>query len=202
MDTGFVAITLLAFGFVGWYGAGSLYNRFVSKKLMRKIGESLKKYRVSKELTTLGSSGFIVNMDKPMEKIRKLSISVVLSKREMPINWIVDYVRGKRDTITIKAVLASKPRYDVDVFRIDNYYGKILSRKLDMDKAAILDGVYVYPVEARGKGKVENILRIMRRSRGIWWVSVKREGLHVMITSDSSTADNMRDLLRLLEDLA
>jgi hypothetical protein len=202
LDTGFIAITLLAFGFVGWYGAGSLFNRYKSKKMLKTVAQHLKKYRGSKEVTPLGSSGFIIDMDKPTDKIKKLSLGIVLSKRELPINWIVDYIRGKRDTLTIKAVFNKKPGYDADIYRLDNYYGKILHKKVAKDRYRELGGVYLYPGDAIKKGKVKNAVRFMEREKGVWWISLKREGVHLIITANPRVVDNLGSIMRLIEDLS
>ena len=202
MDTGFIAITLLAFGFVGWYGAGSLFNRYKSRRLLKTVAQHLKKYKGSKEVTPLGSSGFIINMDKPTDKIKKLSLGVVLSKRELPINWIVDYIRGKRDTLTIKAVFNKKPGYDADVYRVDNYYGRAIHKKVVRGRYREVDGVYVYPGDAIKKGKVKSALRLMEREEDIWWISLKKEGVHLIITAHPKVVDNLGGIIRLVEDLS
>ena len=202
MDTGFIAITLLAFGFVGWYGAGSLFNRYKSRRMLKTIARHLKKYGGSKEVTPLGSSGFIINMDKPSDGIRKLSLGVVLSKRELPINWIVDYIRGKRDTLTIKAVFNKKPGYDADIYRVDNYYGRTIHRKLAKDRYRELDGVYVFPSDVVKKGKVKSIVRLMEKIEGIWWISLKKEGVHLIITAHPKVVDDLNIIMRLVEELS
>ena len=202
MDIGFIVITLLAFGFIGWYGVGSLYNRYRSNKIMKIIWAETKKYRIPGELTTLGSSGFIINIDKPTERISKLSIGVVMSKRELPINWMVDLIRGKRDTLMIKAVLNEKPKYDFDIFRTNNYYGKNLRKRLNEKDRIEINSISIYPTVVKDRGKVNMALKFMEKEGDMWWISLKKEGVHLLLISNLKIASRIKKVLRLVEDLS
>ncbi len=194
-------VTLLAIGFVGWYAVGSLYNRRRSNVMLRRVWRALRIFKAPGEMESLGSSGFIVALRKPTRHFRALSISLTLEKRELPVNWFVDLLRGKRDTLTVKVALKSPIPVNAEVYRPKSYFGGIaerLSRKLGFQLRR--RGEVTLAFEAYN-GFLESILRFVARNREIWWVSVRRDGGILIINSHASIIDRLDRLLQFLESL-
>jgi len=199
LDEQILYITLLAFAFIGWYGAGALYNRRKSNKTMKSVWRTAKRYGVPGKLTSLGSSGFIINITEPTEKLRWITISLILSKRELPINWLVDALRGKRDTITIKATYKNKPRYEFNIFRVNNYFGKTLSTRYNQEDLLKIDDIYIYPRGEASKKKVVDAIDLMKKNREIWWISLSREGTHLITTCHVNITPKINTVLRYID---
>lgn len=189
-------ITLLAFAFVGFYGAGSFYNRHISNKMLKIVWKKLRKYNVEGELISLGSSGFIITLNKPTRYFNSLAVSMVLGKREFPINWLIDFLRGKRDTLNIKVVLKRRPPINIEIFRGNNYYGKILSKKLGI---RISEDIIIIP-NINYKFS-EYIKRTMIKEKDIWWVSIREKGIHLSINCNARLIYTLDKVLKMIENV-
>jgi hypothetical protein len=196
-----ILITALALLFIGSYGAGALYNRLKSNRILKRIWRQLKIYGVSGEYTSLGSSGFIIRLKNPTKKIKALEITIVLGKREFPINWIIDLIRGKRDNITIKSIFEKKPKYEIDIFKRGNYYGNILARKLG-DNVDTTNQIYVYPKGNLNKEKVSRITDFFNKNKGIWWASLRKTPPHLLIIGSLNIANNINKVIKLVTEIA
>lgn len=193
-----VLIFALAFGFVGWYGAFAAYNRYKTNKILKIITTRLSKYGLRGELYSLGSSGFILIFDEPTKNIKSLSIASSLAKRELPINWLIDHLRGKRDEIVIKVVLRNAPRVNIDLFRKKSYYGKILNKRLNINSDA-MNSIIIHP-HKRSK-IIDRVERLMKNYSGIWWISLRSKGINITLNSDLNIINNIETVMETFDKI-
>lgn len=117
MDTGLVVIIGLCVILALWYGVGYLYNRQRGQRLFRWLEKGLDVLGGEQESGWIGSpaSGARVNIVHANPPFRRMEITLLLANREMPLLWLFDYLRGKRDRVIIKATLRSPRRGEIEI---------------------------------------------------------------------------------------
>ncbi len=111
--TGLDIVIILAFVFVIWYIAGAQWQRRVSKRYVRVLGETaqaLSRSGAMPRVRWLGQALFQLVVDDAVEPFAKLSIVTLLKPRESVLLWLVAVLRRRGDSITVRADLRSPPR--------------------------------------------------------------------------------------------
>jgi hypothetical protein len=100
-----------------WYGGGYLYNRRRGQCLFRWLETGLDVLGGKREAGWIGSpaSGARVNVIHANPPFRRLEITLLLENREVPLLWLLDRLRGKRDRLIIRTTLRSPRRGEVEV---------------------------------------------------------------------------------------
>ncbi len=100
-----------------WYVAGHIYNRHRGLRLCRWLEAGLNALGGEKEVGWIGSpaSGARINIRRAKPPFRRLEITLLLENREVPLLWLSDHLRGRRDRVTIRGTLRSPERGEVEV---------------------------------------------------------------------------------------
>jgi len=117
MNPGTVAIIGLCVFLALWYGGGYLYNRHRGQRLFRWLETGLDVLGGEQEAGWIGSpaSGARVNVLHAAAPFRRLEITLLLENREVPLLWLLDYLRGKQDGLIIRATLRSPRRGEIEI---------------------------------------------------------------------------------------
>ncbi|MBL7065218.1 MAG: hypothetical protein ISS49_13580 [Anaerolineae bacterium] len=117
MDPGVIAVIGLCVFLALWYGGGYLYNRRRGQRLFRWLEIGLDVLGGERESGWIGSpaSGARINVIHAAPPFRRLEITLLLENREIPLLWLLDYLRGKQDGLIIRATLRSPRRGEVEV---------------------------------------------------------------------------------------
>jgi len=117
MNKGAMAIIALSGLLVIWYAAGHLYNRRRGGSLRCWLESGLDVFGGEREAEWIGSpaSGARFTIRRANPPLRRLEITLLLANREIPLLWLLDHLRGKRDRIIIRGTLRSPRRGEVEV---------------------------------------------------------------------------------------
>lgn len=117
MTPGTIAIIVVSVLLAGWYVAAHVYNRRRGLRLRRWLESGLDALGGEREAGWIGSpaSGARFNVRRADPPFRRLEITLLLANREIPLLWLADYLRGKRDRLIIRATLRSPRRGEVSV---------------------------------------------------------------------------------------
>ena len=117
MDPEIVAVVGLCLFLVLWYAAGYLYNRRQGQHLFFWLEQGLDVLGSKREAGWLGSpaSGARVNILEAHPPFRRLELTLLLERREVPLLWLLDRLRGRRDWLVIKATLRSPGREEWEI---------------------------------------------------------------------------------------
>ena len=117
MDPGIIAIIGLCVFLALWYGGGYLYNRHRGQRLFRWLETGLEVLGSEREAGWIGSpaSGARINVIHAAAPFRRLEITLLLENREIPLLWLLDYLRGRRDRLIIRATLRSPRRGEIEI---------------------------------------------------------------------------------------
>jgi hypothetical protein len=100
---------------LAWYIAAHLYNRRRGRRLRRWVEARLTALGGEREAGWIGSpaSGARFNVRRADPPFRRLEATLLLANREIPLLWLVDHLRGRRDRIIIRGTLRSPRRGEV-----------------------------------------------------------------------------------------
>jgi hypothetical protein len=117
MNPGTLAIVALSALLLAWYIAGHLYNRRRGRRLRRWLAEGLDVLGGERKEGWIGSpaTGARINVTRAEAPFRRLEITLLLANREIPLLWLLDHLRRRRDRIIIRATLRSPRRGGVQV---------------------------------------------------------------------------------------
>lgn len=102
--------------FVAWYFLGIWFNRQRGIHLARSLHDRLNALG-AEELTGrwVNSSIFQFDARRATSPIGKLTAIIVLESRELPLIWLVNLLRGRRDLLVLRMDLRSTPRADLEL---------------------------------------------------------------------------------------
>jgi hypothetical protein len=117
MNPGTLAVGAVSALLVVWYLVGHLYNRRRGRRLRNWLTDGLDMLGGKREEGWIGSpaSGARVNIIHADPPFRRLEVTLLLANREIPLLWLVEHLRGRRDRIIIRATLRSPRRGEVRV---------------------------------------------------------------------------------------
>lgn len=117
MDPGTIAVVVLCAFLTLWYAGGYLYNRRLGHRLFCWLDAGLDVLGGERQAGWIGSSSsgvrFHIHHAKP--PFRRAEITLLLARREIPLLWLLDYLRGKRDGLIIKTTLRSAEQGELEV---------------------------------------------------------------------------------------
>jgi hypothetical protein len=117
MDTGTAVVIALSGSLVLWYAGGHVYNRRRGQRLFRWLEAGLDV--LGGEVTSgwMGSpaTGARVNIQHADAPFRRLQIVLLLASREVPLWWLLDHLRGRRDRLIMKMTLRTPRRGEVEI---------------------------------------------------------------------------------------
>lgn len=117
MEPATLTVIALCVALVLWYGGGHLYNRRRGRRLFRWLEKGLHVLGDEREMGWIGSpaSGARVNVVHANPPLRRAEITLLLTNREIPLLWLLDHLRGRRDRVIIQATLRSPRRVELRV---------------------------------------------------------------------------------------
>jgi hypothetical protein len=118
VDPGTTTVIGLCAFLVLWYGVGSIYNRHLGRRLYLWLESGLAVLGGRREASWIGSlaSGARIHITRAEPPFARLEITLLLARREIPLLWLIDHLRGKRDKLIIRATLRSPRRGEIEVY--------------------------------------------------------------------------------------
>jgi hypothetical protein len=117
MDRGTVAVIGLCLALAAWYAVGHLYNLRHGRRLFAWLDAGLEVLGGERTAGWIGSaaSGARIQVLHAEAPFRRLEITLLLERREIPLLWLLDHLRGRRDGLIIKATLRSPRPGELEV---------------------------------------------------------------------------------------
>jgi hypothetical protein len=117
MNQGTMAVIAVSALLAAWYAAGHVYNRGRGLRFRRWLEAGLSALEGEREAGWIGSpaSGARINVRRAKRPFRRLQVTLLLENREIPLLWLLDRLRGRRDRIILRGTLRSPRRGEVRV---------------------------------------------------------------------------------------
>lgn len=127
-----------------WYPFGRQMNRRRGPQALRWLREAVRAYEGKASVNWIGASAFRVDVQGALGPFKKVGMMVLLEAREMLLLWIINRLRGQRDTLVIKGDLRLKPKTDLEMTRRGWRAGRAM-RALEREGWAVdsLKGMFI-----------------------------------------------------------
>ena len=110
------AVIALSILLVIWYVAGSWLNRRRALNLLRWVREGVQNLGGRATMRWLGrTSGFQVSVKGAKRPFKKIEMMVLLEPREVLLLWLFNRLRGRRDMMSFKADLRTRPKAELEI---------------------------------------------------------------------------------------
>jgi hypothetical protein len=117
VNRGTAVVIALCLVLVVWYAIGYLYNLRHGRRLFAWLEAGLDALGGERTAGWIGSAASgariqILHADAPF---RRLEMTLLLERREIPLLWLLDHLRGRRDRLIMKATLRSPRQGELEV---------------------------------------------------------------------------------------
>lgn len=190
-----------------WYVIGMWYNRRQSIRVLNWLREGVVPLGGETQAAWIGTaaSGARIVVSRAYPPFRQLEITYLLESRELFPLWLVNLLRGKRDEVTIKALLRSPRQGVVEVVAP----GSRIERSLRQDSRAAWhwgQGPYGLRVACRGsQGKALSaaITSFLQKHKlSLYRFSCRKESPHLLIHARLAGLVDQSPATSFFEDLA
>lgn len=129
MSFGVYLVILLSLLFIGWFGIGYWLNLKKKSKILKQTLNVLSgELKDNTKYTSLASTGFMLWTSTGN---LKLHLRLFLGKREFPIMWVMDYLRGRIDRLEVYLELQSINSCSrASYYNVKSYWGKLYSKRV------------------------------------------------------------------------
>src|SRR6267143_6922730 len=128
LDPGPIAVVSVAVFFLVWYYAAFVYSRRVAARVAREFKDAVLALGGTSKIRWFGTTAFRMTTEAASPPFKEASVTVTLRPREMPINWAIGTVQGRRDAALVEASLRSQPRMSFELVDPATRLGKRRSR--------------------------------------------------------------------------
>lgn len=109
---------------VGWFAVGVIYNLRRGEALLRWMRGGLPLIGERTTLRWLGTSVAELVIAHPRRPFRRLETLLVLAPRDLPWFWLLAALQGRRDTLILRAHLATPPGVDFELADPSHWTGR------------------------------------------------------------------------------
>lgn len=117
MNRGTMAVIAVSVFLVVWYAVAHIYNLRRGRRLRQWLEAGLDDLGGKRETGWIGSpaSGARFTLRGAKAPFKRMEITLLLENREIPILWLLDYLRDRRDRLIMRATLRTPRRGRVQV---------------------------------------------------------------------------------------
>lgn len=119
---------VVAVVFLVWYYAAYVYSRRLAVRVGRELKVAVLTLGGTSHIRWFGTTAFRMTTEDASPPFRQVSVTVTLRPREMPINWAIGTVQGRRDAALVEASLRTQPRMSFELVDPATRLGKRRSR--------------------------------------------------------------------------
>ena len=110
---------------MGWFAFGILFNLRRGNALLRWMQLGLPSIGERTTFRWLGSSAVEMIIQKAHPPFRRLETVIVLAPRDVPWLWLIALLRGRHDTLILRAHLSVSPRPDLELADPRSWTGRM-----------------------------------------------------------------------------
>jgi hypothetical protein len=140
IDLSLVAVFVVAIVFLVWYYAAFVYSRRLAARIARELKEAILGLGGTSRIRWFGTAAFRMTTEGANPPFKEFAVTVTLRPREMPINWAIGTVQGRRDAALVEAALRKDPTVGFELVDPRTRIGQRRRRTRTDWSATTLDG--------------------------------------------------------------
>ena len=201
-------IAALAVALVAWFAAGTIWNVSRGRALMRWMQDGLPVLGERTTMRWLGSSAVELVISDAKAPFAGVTLVIFLEPRDTPWMWALSRSRGRRDTLIIRGVLHTAPRFEFEALEPTSWSGREALGRVPTEwsarQAAPIEDIVLHYDSAAALACANALLTQARSARpAVKRLSVRRTEpnfqLHVLFPDQRRPA---RDLFQAVHSIA
>jgi hypothetical protein len=188
------ALAIVVVLILGWFVVGTFWNVRKGSAVMRWMQDGLPRVGERTTVRWLGTTSVEMVIDRAKPPFERVKLVIVLEPRDVPWFWWVARLRGRRDTLILRAQLRSSPRADLDVVDRASWANRDALRRIASGAWSVReplgpDGLPVYYTTEAGLGRSDTLLEVARSGGlALQRLAVSRTEPHLQLHLDLPTA--------------
>ena len=196
-------VAVAAIALVAWFAAGTIWNVRRGSEVLRWLQGGLPLLGSRTTVRWLGSSVVELVINEGKAELARATVVVFLEPRDLPW-WPLSRLRGRRDTLIIRGVLAKVPPVELEALDPASWSGRDARARVPQEWETRKDVLDLHGESATALGRAEALVaRAKAAGLSARRLSVRRTEpnfqLHVALPDRSRSA---RELFQAVRDLA
>jgi len=205
MSPVFIILALLV---MGWFAGGTIWNIRKGNAVMRWMQGGLPLLGEHTTMRWLGTTAVEMIIDKPKPPFQKVTLLIFLEPRDVPWNWGLTRLQGRRDTLIIRTQLSASPHADLEAIDRASWSGRDILRRIASERWSVTepstgDGLPIYYKTGAALNRANALLDLARQSGfTVRRLSVHHAEPHFQIHVDvPSASTSARDFFQTIRTL-
>jgi len=141
-NIGLWVVIVLTFIFMACYYWGRRKNYKIQKDSWKLLRKHIAQYTKKVDFKTYGSSAFQISIPGRKEDLfKRLELTIALLPREIPLYYLVQKIRGKKDEVIVKTQFRTEPKFSLEVIPKEMKVPKRLRSKFKEIKTESFKGI-------------------------------------------------------------
>ena len=141
-NIGLWVVIVLTFIFMACYYWGRRKNYKIQKDSWKLLRKHIAQYTKKVDFKTYGSSAFQISIPGRKEDLfKRLELTIALLPREIPLYYLVQKIRGKKDEVIVKTQFRTEPKFSLEAIPKEMKVPKRLRSKFKEIKTESFKGI-------------------------------------------------------------
>jgi len=132
----FIIVILLV---MGWFAGGTIWNIRRGNAVIRWMQGGLPLLGERTTMRWLGTTAVEMVIAKAKSPFQKVTLIIFLEPRDVPWNWGLSRLRGRRDTLIIRTQLLASPHADVEAMDRKTWSGRDILRRIVSERWTVVE---------------------------------------------------------------
>jgi len=202
------AIAIVILFVVGWFAGGTIWNIRKGSAAMRWMHDGLPLLGEHTTVRWLGTTAVELVIVKAKLPFQQVTVLIFMEPRDVPWNWGVSRLQGRRDTLIIRAQLHTSPHADVEVVDRASWSGRDVLRRITSERWTLVEpeshsNLSIYYKTEAALGRVNALLDLTRQAGfTVRRLSVRHASPHLQLHVDLPAAStSARDVFETVREL-
>ncbi len=167
-NIGLWVVIVLTFIFMACYYWGRRKNYKIQKDSWKLLRKHIAQYTKKVDFKTYGSSAFQISIPGIKEDVfKRLELTIALLPREIPLYYLVQKIRGKKDEVIVKTQFRTEPKFSLEAIPKEMKVPKRLRSKFKEIKTESFKGISFFSSEEGPAKLLLNETPIRRRLKDL-----------------------------------
>ena len=136
---------VLTFIFMACYYWGRRKNYKIQKDSWKLLRKHIAQYTRKVDFKTYGSSAFQISIPGRKDDLfKRLELTIALLPREIPLYYLVQKIRGKKDEVIVKTQFRTEPKFSLEAIPKEMKVPKRLRSKFKEIKTESFKGISLF----------------------------------------------------------
>lgn len=179
---------------MGWFAAGSIWNVRKGKAALRWIQGGLPLLGERTTVRWLGTTSVEMVIAKARKPFEQATLVIFLEPRDVPWIWGPSHLRGRRDTLIVRARLAKTATADLEAIDVASWSGREARSRISGERWELREPEGTEPLPLfykleRAPALADECLALLRKEGlTVRRLSIRRNEPHVQIHVDLPSA--------------